>query len=239
MFNITVINLKKLVKNLILILIIIVLIFFLLKPSKNLLKKCSGFINEKCDYIIGLELSLSNYEKINLEKGIEKILSSELVAMSAINEVEEVNSSVLVEETPNLNKPQENKVEEVNTPNTDVTKEIDYKNLNTKVLAEKNLKETYNAEYNGGKSANKVYLENILETNKSWDVRPKNPLKRLVGEFGKFKDKAEEILQINAKTRPAKIILAIVGAFTVVTGVYFIYQNRKQVNSQKPLDKVA
>lgn len=181
MFNIT-INLKKIIKKLILILIIIIFIFFLIKPTKNLLKKIICFINQKCDYIIGLELSLSDYEKINFEKGIEKILSSELVAMSAIDEInfvdgsseiEEVNSSVISEELPEPNIYQENK-EEIVLTNNNVIDGIDYKNLKTKVISDKNLKETYNAEYNGVKIKNEskytltqeILTPNVEYTNK-------------------------------------------------------------------------
>lgn len=182
MFNIT-INLKKIIKKLILILIIIIFIFFLIKPTKNLLKKIICFINQKCDYIIGLELSLSDYEKINFEKGIEKILSSELVAMSAIDEInfvdgsskiEEVNSSVISEELPEPNIYQENK-EEIVPTNNNVVDGIDYKNLKTKVISDKNLKETYNAEYNGVKIKNEskytltqeILTPNVEYTNKN------------------------------------------------------------------------
>ncbi len=97
-----------------------------------------------------------------------------------------------------------------------------------------------NSEYNGGKSANKAYLEEILETHKSWDERPKNPLKRVVGEFGKFREKAEDLFAISAKSRPMKIILSVVGAIAVGTGLYYIYKQRKDCeNTVQKLDKAA
>jgi hypothetical protein len=96
-----------------------------------------------------------------------------------------------------------------------------------------------NAGYNHGKPANRAYLEDIFETHKTWDERPKNPLKRVVGEFGKFREKAEDILHTSAKTRPMKIILSIVGAIAVGTGVYFIYKNRQVAKAEQKLDKAA
>ncbi|MBP3595777.1 MAG: stage II sporulation protein P [Clostridia bacterium] len=186
MFNIT-ISLKKIIKKIILIIIVVIIMLFFIKPSKKILKKCCSLINQKCDYIIGLELSLSDYEKINLEKGIEKILSSELVAMNVIDEVdevEEVNSSEVIENTQTINiaqenivvesKAQENKVQDAVTTNTNAVKEIDYKTLKTKVIADKNLKETYNAEYKGVKIKNEskytltqeILTPNVEYTNK-------------------------------------------------------------------------
>ena len=96
-----------------------------------------------------------------------------------------------------------------------------------------------NAEYNGGKSANRAYLEDVLETHKSWGERPKDPLKRVAGTFGKFREKAEDILQTTAKTRPMKIVLSVLGAFAVGSGIYFIYKNRQASKSEQNLDKVA
>ncbi|MBR6721832.1 glycosyltransferase [bacterium] len=96
-----------------------------------------------------------------------------------------------------------------------------------------------NSEYNAGKSANRAYLEDILETHKAWDERPKNPLKRIAGEFGKFREKAEDILQTTAKTRPMKIVLSVLGAFAVGSGIYFIYKNRQAAKQEQKLDKAA
>lgn len=96
-----------------------------------------------------------------------------------------------------------------------------------------------NAEYNGGKSANRAYLEDILETHKTWEERPKNPLKRIVGEFGKLQEKAEEVIHITAKNRPMKVILTVVGALAVLSGAYYIYHNRKTAEAKALVDKVA
>lgn len=96
-----------------------------------------------------------------------------------------------------------------------------------------------NAEYNHGKSANKCYLEDILETNKPWDERPKSPLKRVVGEFGTYREKAEDILKIAAKSRPMKVILSIIGAVAVGSGIYYVYRSHNSGNGKGSIDKVA
>lgn len=95
-----------------------------------------------------------------------------------------------------------------------------------------------NAEYNHGKSANKRYLEDIFETNLPLENRNRNPLKRIFGKFGEFKETAENILGTTAKTKPMQIVYAIVGGLAVCTGVYLFYKN-SQTNNTKTLDKAA
>lgn len=48
-----------------------------------------------------------------------------------------------------------------------------------------------NSEFNKGKSANKMYREDIWEIDKGWESRNKNPLKRLIGR--KYDDAKEQI----------------------------------------------
>lgn len=96
-----------------------------------------------------------------------------------------------------------------------------------------------NGEYNGGKSANRAYLEDILETHKSWEERPKNPLKRVAGEFGKFREKAEDVFKITAKNRAMKVVLSVVGAVAVASGLYYLYRQRNSAESKVVMDKVA
>ncbi|MBQ8458688.1 glycosyltransferase [bacterium] len=92
-----------------------------------------------------------------------------------------------------------------------------------------------NSEYNLGKSANKRYLEDILETDKPFEARNQKPWKRLIGKFGEFKENGEEIFQMSAKTKPMKIILAIAGGVAVLSGAYLVYKNKHNKN----LNKVA
>lgn len=157
MFNITVINLKKLLKNIFIIFFLIIIILIFLKFANKYLKNFFNFINTKYEEIFNFEIAFLNYENISFEKGLEKILSSELVA---INEIEVIESN---EENVKQNKDDineqiiENEIKketnliETNSDSAEVT---NYNNLETKVVEEKNIKETYNAEYNGVKIKN-------------------------------------------------------------------------------------
>ena len=98
-----------------------------------------------------------------------------------------------------------------------------------------------NVEYNKGKSANRRYLEDILEIDKGWDARNKSKFNRLMGTFGEFREKGEEILHTAAKTRPMRVILTIVGGAAVLTGAYLLYQNRQKLEHkiEQKLNKAA
>lgn len=94
-----------------------------------------------------------------------------------------------------------------------------------------------NAEYNHGKSANRIYLDDILETNKGWEARNKNPLQRIIGQFGEFKEDVETVLGPSAKhSKPMKIILIAVGSLAVLSGGYYIWKKasggKKHVNPE-------
>ena len=92
-----------------------------------------------------------------------------------------------------------------------------------------------NFEYNKGKSANQRYTIDILETDKGWEARNKSKMNRLMDAFGEYKDKAEEIFKKSAKSRPMKIVFAIVGLVAVGTGAFLLYKNK----TSKKLDKAA
>ncbi len=97
-----------------------------------------------------------------------------------------------------------------------------------------------NAEYNHGKSANQLYMDDIFEMDKGWEARSKRKMRPLMQAYGDFVDKGEEILQQSAKSKPLKIIFAIVGAAAVITGGYLFYQNRKTKQAtENKVDKVA
>ena len=51
-----------------------------------------------------------------------------------------------------------------------------------------------NSEFNGGKSANKMYRNDVWEIDKGWENRNKNPLKRLIGR--KYDDAKEQISKV-------------------------------------------
>lgn len=97
-----------------------------------------------------------------------------------------------------------------------------------------------NVEYNRGKSANRRYLEDILEVDKGWDARKKGKFNRLLGAFGEFVEKGEEIFHISSKSKAAKIIFSIIGAVSILSGSYFLYKNRQKAeNEPKKLNKAA
>ena len=97
-----------------------------------------------------------------------------------------------------------------------------------------------NAEYNHGKSANKCYLEDIFEVDKGWDARNKSPMRRVTGRFGEFKEQIEDLMH-STKSKPAKVILAVVlGGLAVVTGGYLLLnRSQNQAKEEKVLDKAA
>ncbi len=95
-----------------------------------------------------------------------------------------------------------------------------------------------NAEYNNGKSANKVYMETIFESDKPITNRYQGPMRRVMGALGEYRECAEEIIGSTAKTRPMKLIFAIVGGVAVLSGAYMLYRNAHKNSTQK-MDKVA
>lgn len=98
-----------------------------------------------------------------------------------------------------------------------------------------------NSEYNHGKSANQRLLTDILETDKGWDARNKQPLKRLTGKFGEYSARVEELASYT-KSKPFKFaLLIVVGLIAGVGGFYALLRNnhKKAINQNKNLDKVA
>lgn len=190
MFNITVINLKKTIKKLFFIILIILLVLICIKFSKKIFKNCFAFINTKYEQIVSSEMNFASYEKLNLEKGLGKILSSELVTICDEDEdfFEEKDNVLEVanieENSENTGNTEENKKEDKSTEQNKETSEvtqvnadttnIDYNKLTTKVLSDKNLKESYNAEYQGVKIKNEsnytltqeMLIPNVDYTNK-------------------------------------------------------------------------
>lgn len=96
-----------------------------------------------------------------------------------------------------------------------------------------------NSEYNHGKSANRCYMEDILETDKSWESRPKNPLNRIAGKFGEYREKAEDVFKIASKNRPMKIVMSVIGLVAVGSGLYYLYRARNAAESKTTVNKVA
>lgn len=115
----------------------------------------------------------------------------------------------------------------------------EYTNKNDVYVAKckKNIEELIdwnnNNEYNLGKSANRRYLEDILETDKGWDARNKKTMNRVVGNFGEFKEELETMMT-QTKSKPMKMVLAIaIGAVAVASGVYLLVTKKKSKDQPK------
>lgn len=171
MFNITV-NLKKLLKKLIIFLVILIIGLVIIKYSKNIFSKVVEITNKQYAKIFNSEFSFSNYENISFEKGMQQILSSELVSVETNSNTEEDldNKDEKLTEQKEDEKIEQVKIEENATQeaSASIEENIDYKNLKTEVIKEKNLKESYNAEYNGVKiknESNYTLTDDILTPN--------------------------------------------------------------------------
>ena len=90
-----------------------------------------------------------------------------------------------------------------------------------------------NSEYNLGLSANRRYLDVILETDKGWEVRNKKTMNRVVGNFGEFKEELETMMT-QTKSKPMKMVLAIaIGAVAVASGIYLFVSKKKSKDQPK------
>lgn len=84
-----------------------------------------------------------------------------------------------------------------------------------------------NGEYNFGKSANRCYLDDILEVDKGWEARNKNPMRKVQGKFGEYIEQAEEMMK-HTKSKPLKVVLAVVvGGLAIAGGAYMLLQKKK------------
>jgi len=89
-----------------------------------------------------------------------------------------------------------------------------------------------NSEYNHGKSANQRLLTEIFETDKGWDERNQNPLKRLTGKFGEYKTNLEELANYT-KSKSIKFALLVTAALiTGVLGFYGYIRSKKTVQNK-------
>ncbi len=168
MFNITV-NLRKCLKRISIFCLIIFIGFFVIKYCTNLFGKVFNLINIEYSKIISSEISISNYKNIDFKKGFQKILKSELITVSSNfdvdNKVENITEEVDKDDN-NISKENNDSEQAVENNTNIVNNQIDFNNLKTEVISEKNLKETYNAEYNGVKiknESNYTLSEDILK----------------------------------------------------------------------------
>ena len=168
MFNITV-NLRKCLKRISIFCLIIFIGFFGIKYCTNLFGKIFNLINVEYSKIISSEISISSYKNIDFKKGFQKILKSELITVSSNfdveNKVENITETV-DKNDDNISKENNDSEQAVENNTNIVNNQIDFNNLKTEVISEKNLKETYNAEYNGVKiknESNYTLSEDILK----------------------------------------------------------------------------
>lgn len=92
------------------------------------------------------------------------------------------------------------RIERISDEVSDLLKEItdEYYNHNEKYVAKckKNIEEKLdwhnNSEFNNGKSANKMYRENVWKVDEGWEARNTKPLKRLVDRVNPAKKSAAE-----------------------------------------------
>ena len=97
-----------------------------------------------------------------------------------------------------------------------------------------------NSAYNGGKSANRRYLDEIFESDKGWGARFKGKMRRLAGSWGEMKDNLESAVR-STKSRPARVVLGFALALLAIgSGIYgyIIYDNIK-ASKANTLDKAA
>ena len=100
-----------------------------------------------------------------------------------------------------------------------------------------------NADYNGGKTANERYMNEIFERNQGMKARSKNPMKRLVGEFGVATEKivirAESTLSSATSSRIGKMIaFGALGVIAIGTGGYYFFKRRQtKLGMNKPVEE--
>ena len=81
-------------------------------------------------------------------------------------------------------------------------------------------------------------METIFEADKPITNRYQGPMRRVAGALGEYRECAEEIIGATAKSRPMKMIFAVIGGVAVLSGAYMLYRNTHKKATQK-MDKVA
>jgi len=93
-----------------------------------------------------------------------------------------------------------------------------------------------NNEYNFGKSSNRRYLDDIYGVNEPVASRNFNPLKRVTGAFGEFKEDMQNVIEHSGKSKHLKALMVIAGSIAFISGTYFIIKSRHHA---KKFDKAA
>lgn len=106
-----------------------------------------------------------------------------------------------------------------------------------------------NAEYNGGKTANESYLNDVFQTDKTWEERPKEKLNELTSinpayKPTEIKENVPDIVTTPIKKNikefsKKKIFAGIAIAGSILgSGIYYLMNQNKKTNSSKESDKL-
>ena len=175
MFNVTIINIKKSTKHILILVIILVVIYVItkslahIKTSKilqiNLSEKLVQCLNEEIPVMASTYYKANNIIKEDNEEAEEENLISKILSI----ELEQIQK---IEVAENDNETDENN----NNENKEISSEINQEvatNVTTEIVTQNPIKESYNIELNGVKiknetsfEINETILEKQLEINK-------------------------------------------------------------------------
>ena len=169
MFNIT-INLKRVLKKLLIFFIICIFILVFFKYSKVII----NYINTESTKIIESEILVANSSRIDNDSFSKVIIEDEFPKFAMYSN----NKDEYIEDYENKLENIENNIEEIKSDNKseqavienseNLENKIDYTNLKTEVINENNIKENYNVQYNGVKIKNESnydLTDDMLEPN--------------------------------------------------------------------------
>ncbi len=97
-----------------------------------------------------------------------------------------------------------------------------------------------NDAYNGGKSANRRYLDEIFEADKGWGARFKGKMTKIAGSWGNIKDELESAVK-NTKSRPARVVLGFaLGMLAIGSAIYmYIIHDNMKTQKAETINKAA
>lgn len=175
MFNVTIINIKKSTKHILILVIILVVIYVLtkslthIKTSKilqiNLSEKLVQCLNEEIPVMASTYYKANNIIKEDNEEAEEENLISKILSI----ELEQIQK---IEVAENDNETDENNNNENQETSSEINQEV-ATNVTTEIVTQNPIKESYNIELNGVKiknetsfEINETILEKQLEINK-------------------------------------------------------------------------
>ena len=175
MFNVTIINIKKSTKHILILVIILVVIYVItkslahIKTSKilqiNLSEKLVQCLNEEIPVMASTYYKANNIIKEDNEEAEEENLISKILSI----ELEQIQK---IEVAENDNETDENNNNENKETSSEINQEV-ATNVTTEIVTQNPIKESYNIELNGVKiknetsfEINETILEKQLEINK-------------------------------------------------------------------------